>query len=142
MNTAIGRDVTDALAVYRMHVLEASLAQRVAFAESIANGKTVLDLDPTGQPASRSPNWRRKFWSSPWQGRQSRSQPERSRPRMTLLNRKPEPEPEKPVEQVIRLSVDLPESLHTKLKVLCVTNRQRMTDKVRKLIERDVAEAA
>ena len=43
---------------------------------------------------------------------------------------------------MIRLSVDLPESLHTKLKILCVTNRQRMADRVRKLIERDVAEAA
>jgi chromosome partitioning protein len=48
VNTAIGRDVTDALAVYRTHILTASLAQRVAFAESIANGMTVLDLDPTG----------------------------------------------------------------------------------------------
>jgi chromosome partitioning protein len=49
VNTAIGRDVIDALAVYRTHILEASLAQRVAFAESVANGMTVLDLDPTGQ---------------------------------------------------------------------------------------------
>jgi chromosome partitioning protein len=48
VNTAIGRDVTDALAVYRTHILKASLAQRVAFAESIANGMTVLDLDPAG----------------------------------------------------------------------------------------------
>jgi chromosome partitioning protein len=48
VNTAIGRDVTDALAVYRTHVLTASLAQRVAFAESIATGMTVLDLDPSG----------------------------------------------------------------------------------------------
>jgi chromosome partitioning protein len=48
VNTAIGRDVTDALAVYRTHTLTASLAQRVAFAESIANGMTVLELDPTG----------------------------------------------------------------------------------------------
>jgi chromosome partitioning protein len=48
VNTAIGRDVTDALAVYRTHILAASLAQRVAFAESIATGRTALDLDPTG----------------------------------------------------------------------------------------------
>jgi hypothetical protein len=56
-----------------------------------------------------------------------------------FVNRKPEPEA--PTEPTIRLSVDLPESLHTRLKVLCVINRQRMTDRVRKLIERDVAEA-
>jgi hypothetical protein len=48
MNTAIGRDVTGALIVYRMYILTASLAQWVAFAESIANGMTVLDLNPTG----------------------------------------------------------------------------------------------
>jgi chromosome partitioning protein len=51
VNTAIGRDVADALAVYRMPVLSASLAQRVGFAEALAVGQTVLDTDPTG-PAS------------------------------------------------------------------------------------------
>jgi chromosome partitioning protein len=46
VNTALGRDVTEALAVYQMRVLAASLAQRVAFAECIASGGTVFDLDP------------------------------------------------------------------------------------------------
>jgi chromosome partitioning protein len=46
VNTAIGRDVIDSLAVYKMRVLGASLAQRVAFAESAARGCTVFDLDP------------------------------------------------------------------------------------------------
>jgi chromosome partitioning protein len=48
VNTAIGRDVTEALAVYQRPVLVASLAQRVAFAESIAKGMTVFDVDPEG----------------------------------------------------------------------------------------------
>jgi len=48
VNTAIGRDVADALAVYRMPVLTASLAQRVGFAEALAGGQTVLETDPTG----------------------------------------------------------------------------------------------
>jgi chromosome partitioning protein len=38
VNTAIGRDVAAALAVYRMPVLIASLAQRVGFAEALATG--------------------------------------------------------------------------------------------------------
>jgi chromosome partitioning protein len=46
VNTAIGRDVNEALAVYQMRVLAASIAQRVAFAECIARGCTVFDLDP------------------------------------------------------------------------------------------------
>lgn len=46
VNTAIGRDVIEALAVYEMRVLAASLAQRVAFAESAGRGCTVFDLDP------------------------------------------------------------------------------------------------
>jgi chromosome partitioning protein len=48
VNTAIGRDVADALAVYRLPVLAATLAQRVAFAEALAGGQTVLETDPTG----------------------------------------------------------------------------------------------
>jgi chromosome partitioning protein len=47
VNTAIGRDVADALAVYQMRVLDAPLAQRVAFAESAGRGCTVFDLDPS-----------------------------------------------------------------------------------------------
>jgi hypothetical protein len=56
------------------------------------------------------------------------------------VNRKPEPD--KPAEQMIRLSVDLPESLHTKLKMQCVARRQKMADAVRGLIERHVAAEA
>jgi len=48
VNTAIGRDVSDALAVYRMRVLAASLVQRVGFAEALASGQTVLEIAPTG----------------------------------------------------------------------------------------------
>jgi chromosome partitioning protein len=43
--------VADALAVYRMRALGASLAQRVGFAEALAGGRTVLETDPVG-PAS------------------------------------------------------------------------------------------
>jgi chromosome partitioning protein len=45
-NTAIARSVTEAAAVYRMRVLAASLAQRVAFAETAGTGGTVFDADP------------------------------------------------------------------------------------------------
>lgn len=48
VNTAIGRDVVDALAAYPVPVLKASVCQRVAFAESAAQGLTVLDIDPGG----------------------------------------------------------------------------------------------
>jgi chromosome partitioning protein len=47
-NTAIGRDVGEALAGYPLPVLKTSICQRVAFAESAAQGLTVLDTDPTG----------------------------------------------------------------------------------------------
>jgi chromosome partitioning protein len=52
VNTAIGRDVADALAVYRMRVLAAVLAQRVGFAEALATGQTVLETDPTGSASA------------------------------------------------------------------------------------------
>ena len=46
VNTAIGRDVADALSAYPIPVLETSICQRVAFAESATQGLTVYDLDP------------------------------------------------------------------------------------------------
>ena len=51
-NTAIGRDVTEALAGHPIPVLATAIAQRVSFAESAAQGSTVLELDPKG-PASK-----------------------------------------------------------------------------------------
>ncbi len=46
MNTAIGRDVVEALGAYEFPVLKAAVAQRVAFAEAAASGSTVLEIAP------------------------------------------------------------------------------------------------
>ncbi len=46
VNTAIGRDVVDALAGYQLPVLATTIGQRVAFAESAVQGSTVMELDP------------------------------------------------------------------------------------------------
>ncbi len=51
VGTAIGRDVAGALAEYSVPVLESSVCQRVAFAESAATGSTVLETDPKGVAA-------------------------------------------------------------------------------------------
>ena len=51
VNTAIGRDVVEALEQYPIPVLKASISQRVAFAESAATGGTVLETDRTGPAA-------------------------------------------------------------------------------------------
>jgi len=45
VNTAIGRDVAEALAEYRLPVLTAQVCQRVSFAESATQGQTVLETD-------------------------------------------------------------------------------------------------
>jgi chromosome partitioning protein len=45
-NTAIGRDVAEALATYELPVLKATITQRVAFAEAAASGSTVLETEP------------------------------------------------------------------------------------------------
>jgi chromosome partitioning protein len=50
-NTAIGRDVRKALDEYPVHVLEASVSQRVVFAEAAAQGRAVSEVDEHG-PAS------------------------------------------------------------------------------------------
>lgn len=44
-NTAIGRDVADALKAYPLPVLQSSITQRVPFAESATKGLTVFELD-------------------------------------------------------------------------------------------------
>lgn len=51
VNTAIGRDVAEALSGFNIPVLRAAISQRVAFAESAASGRTVLETDPKGAAA-------------------------------------------------------------------------------------------
>lgn len=51
-NTAIGRDVRDALATYDVPVLEASVTQRVVFAEAAAAGRSVAETDPDSSAAA------------------------------------------------------------------------------------------
>jgi chromosome partitioning protein len=46
VGTAIGRDVSEALASYSIPVLAAATSQRVSFAETAAAGQTVLETDP------------------------------------------------------------------------------------------------
>ena len=50
-NTAIGRDVGEALAAYALPVLKATITQRVVFAEAVAQGKSIFEIDPTGPAA-------------------------------------------------------------------------------------------
>ena len=52
VNTAIGRDVVDALAGYELPVLNASICQRVGFAESAAVGMTVMETEPASAAAA------------------------------------------------------------------------------------------
>lgn len=51
-NTAIGRDVRDALASYPVHVLQSTVTQRVVFAEAAAQGQAVFEIDPNGPAAA------------------------------------------------------------------------------------------
>ena len=51
VNTALGRDVSDALADYPIPVMETAICQRVALAESAAQGQTVFETAP-GSPAA------------------------------------------------------------------------------------------
>lgn len=51
-NTAIGRDVGEALAAYPVQVLKACVTQRVVFAEAAARGLAVHEVDPLGPAAA------------------------------------------------------------------------------------------
>ncbi len=47
-NTAIGRDVGEALAAYPVPVLASTVTQRVIYAEAAAQGKAVFEIDAEG----------------------------------------------------------------------------------------------
>jgi chromosome partitioning protein len=51
VNTAIGRDVGDALAQYELPVFAATVSQRVLFAEAASQGKAVFELEPSSSAA-------------------------------------------------------------------------------------------
>ena len=51
VNTAIGRDVAGALAQFHIPVLDASLCQRVIYAESAAQGLAVIEVDQHSEAA-------------------------------------------------------------------------------------------
>jgi chromosome partitioning protein len=46
VNTAIGRDVIEALSEYPLPVLKAQISQRVSFAETAGHGQTTLEVEP------------------------------------------------------------------------------------------------
>lgn len=50
-NTAIGRDVMEGLALYRMPILASTIGQRVIFAEAVALGRSVFEPDGEGKGA-------------------------------------------------------------------------------------------
>ncbi|MFB6489064.1 ParA family partition ATPase [Xanthomonas perforans] len=52
VNTAIGRDVGEALAAYPVPALTASITQRVLFAEAVARGQAVHEVDAEGPAAA------------------------------------------------------------------------------------------
>lgn len=51
-NTAIGRDVGEALGAYPVPAMKATVTQRVVFAEAAAQGKAVHEMDGAGQAAA------------------------------------------------------------------------------------------
>lgn len=61
VNTAIGRDVIDALSVYDLPVLKSTIHQRVVFAEAAAIGKSVGEVEKKGQAESEILNFKNEI---------------------------------------------------------------------------------
>ena len=51
-NTVIGRDVREALSTLNTPILQSDISQRVAFAEALNTGQTVMNLEPRGRAAN------------------------------------------------------------------------------------------
>jgi hypothetical protein len=45
----------------------------------------------------------------------------------------------KPVEPMRRLTIDVPDSLHIRIKVTCTLRKQKIADAIRELLEREFA---
>jgi chromosome partitioning protein len=54
VNTAIGRDIVEALTGYELPVMRSQVCQRVAFAECAATGQTVFETEPNGLAAKET----------------------------------------------------------------------------------------
>ena len=133
VNTAIGRDVTEALAVYEMRVLAASLAQRVAFAESVGRGCTVFDVDPASAASAEVTELNsRDSGDRHMAGKKVQIEHPRAVTRPDAWVKQKRPAADEPMK---RLTIDVPESLHTRIKIACARDRQKMADAVRALLE-------
>ena len=51
VNTALGRDVVEALAAYKLPILKTAICQRIVWAESAAQGMSVFEAAPDSQAA-------------------------------------------------------------------------------------------
>lgn len=52
VNTAIGRDIQDALAQYQIHVIDGAAVQRVVYPEAANIGKAVVEIDADSQASN------------------------------------------------------------------------------------------
>lgn len=50
-NTTIGKEIRETLQAYKLHVFKAGTFQRIAYVNSITEGKSVLDFEPSGLAA-------------------------------------------------------------------------------------------
>ena len=57
-------------------------------------------------------------------------------PQDEWVSRRPAEVPARPTEPMKRLTIDVSESLHTRIKLDCVANKQKMADAIRDLLER------
>ena len=81
VNTALGRDVVDALSDYPIPVLKAAICQRVVLAESAAQGQTVFETapdHPAGKEVAQSRP--RRSWRWPHEEDHHRRQADREEP--------------------------------------------------------------
>lgn len=58
-----------------------------------------------------------------------------------MVRKKSDPLPTPPARPT-RLSIDLPPNVHLRFKLLCVANQQDMNNRVRELVEQDIAARA
>ena len=143
VNTAIGRDVEQALSGWALPVLPAHVSQRVAFAETAAVGRAVVEM--ADSPARREVEALRDAildfaLASPGEGRGMSRKVVKigGKPARADADRRAGAENwvrgEVDAERTVRMTVDMPADLHLRVRVACAMENRRMAEVIREIL--------
>jgi hypothetical protein len=146
VNTAIGRDVGAALAGFGFPVSDVALCQRVIYAESAAQGLAVIESGSDSEAAKEIARFAETYPNPAAEGGMTKTVQFEPAPKPASAEdwvqggarptdretRQATPAaPATPTEPMKRFTIDVPESLHMRIKIGCASRKAKMADVIR-----------